>query len=362
MINHFLPSSILVTGGAGFIGTNFVKMWCKKHPEIKVIVYDLLTYAGNKDNILFELEHKNCHFVQGCISNKRLVQEVINKYSVNCIVNFAAESHVDRSIENASDFILTNVMGTHNLLEVAKQVWLDSAEYQNNHRFHHVSTDEVYGSLKLDEPAFTEKNQYQPNSPYSASKAASDHIVRSYHHTYGLNVTTSNCSNNYGPYHHPEKLIPLVITSILDNKKIPIYGKGDQVRDWLYVEDHCECIEKILFSDSSGEVFNIGGGKEISNLELVQHICSYINRQFVEQPSLVIKFPNARLAAVGQSEKLISFVADRLGHDFRYAINFSKAEEKLNYQPSFTFEDAIESTIQWFFENYDWCKRIEIER
>lgn len=347
-----MSRALLITGGAGFIGSNFSHYWLTTHPNDTVVVLDALTYAGNLSSLARCKAKANFHFVKGSIGDRALVVDLLKHHHIDTVVNFAAESHVDRSINSAKPFIDTNVVGTLSLLEAAKQVWLDKGV--KAHHFHHVSTDEVYGSLEPDEPAFTEQHQYQPNSPYSASKAASDHLVRAFHHTYGLNVTTSNCSNNYGAYHYPEKLIPLIILNILHNTPLPVYGDGKQIRDWLHVSDHCKAIEQVLLKGQYGEVYNIGGNNEWQNIEIVKYICQHLNTQFTQHPELALRFPKAQYAKRGNAEKLITFVADRLGHDTRYAINTNKAALQLDYYPDYNFEQGLAQTIQWYLANPNW--------
>jgi dTDP-glucose 4,6-dehydratase len=346
---------LLVTGGAGFIGANFVQYWKEKYPSDLVVVLDALTYAGNIASLDTVKNTHNYVFVKGNICDQALVEVLLQKHSICTLVHFAAESHVDRSITGPDDFIETNIIGTYSLLKAAKKVWLDGDSIKE-HRFHHVSTDEVYGTLAADEPAFHENTPYAPNSPYSASKAASDHLVRAYHHTYGLNVTTSNCSNNYGPYHFPEKLIPLILTNILHNKPLPVYGDGMQIRDWLYVADHAKGIDLVLQSGRRGENYNIGGNNEWANIDIVKLLCKELNKVFNQDLSLHTRFPLARNAINGTSENLITFVTDRPGHDRRYAIDPSKSNEELKYLPNETFESGIEKTIMWYLNNETWWK------
>lgn len=348
-------NAILVTGGAGFIGANFVNYFSKKYPNIPLIVIDSLTYAGCVKSIEPIMNESGNHFYHGSINDIALVKDTLEQHKINCIVNFAAESHVDRSIESGQKFVETNVLGTYSLLEAAHEYWATHTRFKKQHRFHHVSTDEVYGSLNLNEPAFNEYNQYKPNSPYSASKAASDHFVRSFHHTFGMNVTTTNCSNNFGPFHFPEKLIPVTILNILHNKEIPIYGNGEQIRDWLYVEDHCKAIDLVIHKGISGEVYNIGGKTEISNIELVKKICQLINSIFAsKQQKFAERFPNAHFAQLGEAEKLITFVDDRLGHDYRYAIDNTKIESELGMDFQQDFDSKLEYTVNWFLDSKTW--------
>ncbi|MCX2842538.1 dTDP-glucose 4,6-dehydratase [Microbulbifer thermotolerans] len=347
-------SSLLVTGGAGFIGANFVHYWMENYPEDKIVVLDALTYAGNKANLEPVAKHPNFYFCHGNICDTELVETLLKEHRIDTLVHFAAESHVDRSITGPDAFIETNIIGTHSLLKAAKKIWLDEGLNKENHRFHHVSTDEVYGTLGPNDPAFSETTPYAPNSPYSASKAASDHLVRAYHHTYGLQTTISNCSNNYGPYHFPEKLIPLVITNILQDKPLPIYGDGKQIRDWLYVEDHARGIDLVLKKGRVGECYNIGGINEWANIDIVKLICKLMNEEFAKNPSLAEKYPNATKAQQGQAEELITFVTDRAGHDRRYAIDPRKSNGELTYQPQESFATGIQKTINWYIDNETW--------
>ena len=352
------PAKLLVTGGAGFIGANFVHYWLNKYPEDQVIVLDALTYAGNRANLATAEDNPQFTFVHGDICDTSLVEQLLLDYGLDTIVHFAAESHVDRSITGPDAFIETNIIGTHSLLKAAKKVWLDMPKADGleplKHRFHHVSTDEVYGTLEPSDPPFSETTAYAPNSPYSASKAASDHLVRAYHHTYGLEVTTSNCSNNYGPYHFPEKLIPLIITNILNDKPLPVYGDGKQVRDWLYVEDHARGIELVLKEGRIGENYNIGGHNEWHNIDIVRLVCQLMDETFAREPSLIKKYPFARLAAAGNSASLITYVTDRPGHDRRYAIDAQKSRSELGYEPVESFESGIQKTVTWYLQNYEW--------
>lgn len=343
---------ILVTGGAGFIGANFVFHWCKKHPEEQIVVVDALTYAGNKETLAPLIEGQQVIFEQVDIRSNDRISALIQEHKINTIVNFAAESHVDRSISGPDAFIETNVIGTHSLLKAAKENWLDKG--LDEHWFHHISTDEVYGTLTLDEPAFTEQNQYLPNSPYAASKAASDHLVRSYHETYGLKTSISNCSNNFGPYHFPEKLIPLTITNILRNKNIPVYGDGKQIRDWLFVEDHCKAIELILAEGEAGHTYNVGGNNEQFNIDIVNLTCQLLNQKFSQDKSLHDKYPNAIKAIQGESQTLITYVEDRLGHDRRYAVNADKVKANLGFEPNANFEQLMSDTVDWYLDNPSW--------
>ncbi|WP_430459486.1 dTDP-glucose 4,6-dehydratase [Thalassolituus sp. LLYu03] len=351
-------NALLVTGGAGFIGSNFVLYWLETYPQDKVIVLDALTYAGNRANLASVEDNPNFTFVHGDICNTALVEILIKEHKVNNLVHFAAESHVDRSITGPDAFIETNIIGTYSLLKAAKKLWIDEPKARGEspvaHRFHHVSTDEVYGTLSPTDPAFSETTAYAPNSPYSASKAASDHLVRAYHHTYGLNVTTSNCSNNYGPYHFPEKLIPLVLTNILHDKALPIYGDGQQIRDWLYVTDHARGIDLVIKQGRVGECYNIGGINEWANIDIVNLICKLMDEAFAAEPELTVRYPLATKAIAGKSADLITYVADRAGHDRRYAIDPTKSQQELGYKPAESFESGIRKTVYWYLHNQNW--------
>jgi len=338
--------TILVTGGAGFIGSNFVLDWFKQSAE-PVVNLDKLTYAGNLQNLASLQNDARYCFVQGDICDRPLIDRLLVTHKPRAIVHFAAESHVDRSIHGPGEFLRTNIDGTFTLLEAARAYWSTlEGEAKSNFRFHHVSTDEVYGSLAPSDPPFTETNTYEPNSPYSASKAASDHLVRAWHHTYGLPVTTSNCSNNYGPYHFPEKLIPLIIANALAGKALPIYGDGQQIRDWLYVTDHCSAIRAILEKGKAGEVYNVGGWNEMPNIEIVQ--------------TLIKLLDELSPRADGQSyAEQITFVTDRPGHDRRYAIDARKIERELGWHPAETFQTGIRKTVEWYLANQAWVKDVQ---
>ena len=338
--------SVLVTGGAGFIGSNFVLDWLNQSDE-PVINLDKLTYAGNLEN-LTSLQGDPRHiFMRGDIGDAALVSSLLAEHKPRAIINFAAESHVDRSIHGPEDFIQTNIVGTFHLLEFVRSYWNGlEGTAKTRFRFLHVSTDEVYGSLAKDDPAFTETNRYEPNSPYSASKAASDHLVRAYHHTYGLPGLTTNCSNNYGPYHFPEKLIPLMIVNALAGKPLPVYGDGQQIRDWLYVKDHCSAIRRVLEAGKVGEVYNIGGWNEKPNLEIVHTVCALLDEL-------------AARADGNGYRSLITYVADRPGHDHRYAIDASKIERELGWKPAETFETGIRKTVEWYLENQSWVANVQ---
>ena len=350
--------TLLVTGGAGFIGSNFVHYWLATYPEDKVVVLDALTYAGNLASLKPVENNQNYSFCHGNICDTDLVEKLLVDHKIDTIVHFAAESHVDRSIDGPDAFIETNIIGTHSLLKAAKKIWIEAPKAKGEaplpHRFHHVSTDEVYGDLGPEDPAFTEQTPYAPSSPYSASKAASDHLVNAYHHTYGLEVTTSNCSNNYGPYHFPEKLIPLVLTNILFDKPLPIYGNGQQIRDWLYVTDHARGIDLVINKGRLGECYNIGGINEWANIDIVNLICELMDESFKSTPELATKYPEANKAIAGASKELITYVKDRAGHDQRYAINPTKSNEELGYVPQESFETGIRKTIAWYLNNDAW--------
>jgi dTDP-glucose 4,6-dehydratase len=345
---------ILVTGGAGFIGANFVLDWLAQNDE-PVINLDKLTYAGNPETLQSLHGDARHTLVQGDIGDRALVAQLLATHQPRAIINFAAESHVDRSIHGPGDFIHTNIVGTYELLEAVRQYWSGLPQEnrdggvtptKSGFRFLHVSTDEVYGSLAKDAPAFTEQHHIEPNSPYSASKAASDHLVRAWHHTYGLPVLTTNCSNNYGPYHFPEKLIPLMIVNALAGKNLPVYGDGQQIRDWLYVKDHCSAIRRVLEAGRLGETYNVGGWNEKANLDIVHTVCALLDE--------------LRPRADGQPYKAqITYVTDRPGHDRRYAIDARKLEQELGWRPAETFETGIRKTVQWYLDNPDWVAHVQ---
>ncbi len=351
-------ANLLITGAAGFIGANFVHYWLARHPADRVVALDALTYAGNINNLDGAMANERFRFVHGDIRDGELMEQLLADADIDLLVHFAAESHVDRSIHGPEAFIDTNVVGTHVLLQAARKVWLEEKRIDRPVLFHHVSTDEVYGSLASDDPPFTEQTPYAPNSPYSASKAASDHLVRAYHHTYGLPVTTSNCSNNYGPYQFPEKLIPLMLLNMLEGRSLPIYGDGRNIRDWLYVEDHCVGIDGVITHGRRGETYNIGGNNEWANIDIVQLICRLLDQRFGRDPSLAERFPAAPAAGGGRSEELITYVTDRPGHDRRYAIDATRARNELGYQPAESFETGIEKTLDWYLTHEAWWRAV----
>jgi dTDP-glucose 4,6-dehydratase len=331
--------SILITGGAGFIGSHVVRLFVNNYPHYQIVNLDKLTYAGNLENLKDVTDAPNYWFEKVDIQDKTAVQQVFENYSITDVIHLAAESHVDRSIEGPMEFVLTNVVGTVNLLEAARATWKSEA----HHVFHHVSTDEVYGSLGA-EGLFTEQTAYDPRSPYSASKAASDHFIMAYFHTYGLPIKMSNCSNNYGSHHFPEKLIPLMIYKIIQEKPLPIYGKGDNIRDWLWVEDHARAIDVIFHNGRIGESYNVGGLNEWTNLELVRYLCRLMDQKLGRN--------------IGRSEQLITYVNDRAGHDKRYAIDATKLETELGWKPSLTFEEGLERTVDWYLANHEWVEKV----
>lgn len=340
-----MMKTVLVTGGAGFIGSNFVRYILDRDPGCRVINLDALTYAGHPENLLGLPDPDRHIFIKGDIREQLLIEKLLKEYSVDKIIHFAAESHVDRSILGPAQFIQTNILGTFSLLEAARKVWLQEGKPSTTVRFHHVSTDEVFGTLRPDDPAFNENTRYAPNSPYSASKASSDHLVRAYYHTYGLPVTISNCSNNYGPYQFPEKLIPLIIMNTLQGKPLPIYGDGQQIRDWLYVEDHCEAIYEILKNGRVGETYNIGGNNQPTNLEIVTQICEIMDDIFPDSPNTPHK-------------GLMQFVKDRPGHDRRYAMDITRIQKELNWNPNETLKSGLRKTINWYLSHMSWLESI----
>lgn len=348
---------ILVTGAAGFIGANFVHFWVEQHPGDTLVALDALTYAGNLANLEPVANHPRFSFVKADIRDGDNVRHVLKREGIDTIVHFAAESHVDRSIHGPDEFIDTNVRGTHELLKAARAVWSEDWSAGPT-RFHHVSTDEVYGSLGPADPPFTEEHAYAPNSPYAASKAGSDHLVRAYHHTYGLPVTTTNCSNNYGPYHFPEKLIPLTIVNALDGKPLPVYGDGLQIRDWLYVRDHCRGIERVLEKGRLGETYNLGGNAERKNIDVVKEICRQINKIVAEDEKVREQYPRCPAALGGDTAELITFVKDRPGHDRRYAMDATKATLETGYGPAASLDSGLTKTIKWYIANEPWWRAV----
>jgi dTDP-glucose 4,6-dehydratase len=353
----FEPRNVLITGGAGFIGANFVRHWLAKRKEGWAVVFDALTYAGNIDSLVGLDGDPRYVFARGDICDEATVRVLLEQYQIDTIVHFAAESHVDRSILGPDDFIRTNIVGTHSLLKAAKALWLDR-KIVAAHRFHHVSTDEVYGSLGPKDDAFRETTPYAPNSPYSASKASSDHLVRAYHETYGLDTTVTNCSNNYGPYQFPEKLIPLTIVNILLGRPLPVYGDGLQVRDWLHVEDHCMAIVLALTQGTSGEVYNVGGSSEIANIEVVRTLCGLVDEYLSKGVEYRASFPDAPVLTGRRAVDLITHVRDRLGHDRRYAINYAKAKSELGFEPARNLAEGLRATLEWYLANTRWWQKL----
>jgi dTDP-glucose 4,6-dehydratase len=351
-------SNLLVTGGAGFIGANFVHYCVKNRPEDRVVVLDALTYAGNLGSLQSVLDGQRFVFQRGDIGDDDLVASLLTKHDIDTIVHFAAESHVDRSIIGPDAFIETNIVGTHALLKAARKVWLGDKK-RTNHRFHHVSTDEVFGTLSATDPPFTETTPYAPNSPYAASKAGSDMLVRAYQHTYGLNTTMTNCSNNYGPYQFPEKLIPLFIIRCLEGGPLPIYGDGMNVRDWLYVDDHCRGIAAVLDHGRVAETYNIGGRCELPNLMVIDTIVAAVDAAFKADPTLRERFPKSPAARGASCIELKTWVADRPGHDRRYAIDPLKIEKELSFTPAYRFEQALTETVHWYLANESWWRDIQ---
>ena len=342
--------NVLVTGGAGFIGSNFVCYLLEVDTQIMIVNLDALTYAGSLENLANLPDPDRHKFIKGNICDKDLVNRLFKEFEIDTVVHFAAESHVDRSILGPEQFIQTNIVGTFSLLEAARDNWkIGNHQYENQMRFHHVSTDEVYGTLGPGDPPFSETTPYSPNSPYAASKASSDHLVRSYYHTYGLPVTISNCSNNYGPYQFPEKLIPLMILNALQGKPLPIYGDGKQIRDWLYVGDHCEAIYQVLLNGKSGETYNIGGDNQPTNLEIVENICTLLDRRVPDSPYI----PHI---------DLLCHVKDRLGHDRRYAMETKKIKESLGWKPKELLQTGLEKTVDWYLEHPKWVSEITMNK
>jgi dTDP-glucose 4,6-dehydratase len=353
----FEPRNVFITGGAGFIGANFVRHWLANVREGRVVVFDALTYAGNIDNLAGLETGPRYVFVKGDICDEATVRALLEQHQIDTVVHFAAESHVDRSILGPDDFIRTNIVGTHSLLKAAKALWIDR-KMVAAHRFHHVSTDEVYGSLGPKDAPFHEATPYAPNSPYSASKASSDHLVRAYHETYGLDTTVTNCSNNYGPYQFPEKLIPLTIVNILLGKPLPVYGDGLQVRDWLHVEDHCAAIARALTDGRSGEVYNVGGNSETTNIEIVRTLCDLVDASLSARSDLREAFPASPAVSGNRAADLIAHVRDRPGHDRRYAINYAKAARDLNYAPARDLTQGLRATLEWYIGHTAWWQAL----
>ena len=342
------PRRVLVTGGAGFIGSNFVHHWCKNYDCDRLVVLDALTYAGNLNNIVELQKRDNFKFVRGDIGDRQLVDDILRHEDIDTVAHFAAETHVDRSILGPGAFVQTNVVGTFTLLEAFRQHWQIRSQPSGD-RFLHVSTDEVYGSLEADSPPFSETTPYRPNSPYSASKAGSDHLARAYFHTYGMPTIITNCSNNYGAYHFPEKLIPLMCINIMLGKPLPVYGDGQNIRDWLYVEDHCRALDVVIHRGKPGETYNIGGNNEVKNIDLVRHICTLMNELAPDLP-------------VSPAENLITFVKDRPGHDRRYAIDATKIYQELGWTPQETITGGLKRTITWYLENRHWWQPLLSEQ
>jgi dTDP-glucose 4,6-dehydratase len=338
--------NILVTGGAGFIGSNFVRYILQTEPQVRVVTLDALTYAGSLENLKDLPDPERHTFIQGNICDRVLVDDLLHSHVIDTVVHFAAETHVDRSIANPEPFVQTNIIGTFTLLEAARQYWLvEKALGDIITRFHHISTDEVYGSLRTDEPAWTESTPYSPNSPYAACKASSDHLVRAYFHTYGLPVTITNCTNNYGPYMFLEKLIPLMISNAVAGKQLPVYGDGQQIRDWLYVEDHCEAIRQVISRGRVGESYNIGGGSQPTNLQVIEHLCAALDEALPD-------------SAYVPHRQLIKFVADRPGHDRRYAIDTTKISTELGWQPRRSLGSGLQKTVEWYLSHPEWVEAI----
>jgi dTDP-glucose 4,6-dehydratase len=338
--------NILVTGGAGFIGSNFVRYILQTEPQVRVVTLDALTYAGSLENLKDLPDPERHTFIQGNICDRVLVDDLLHSHVIDTVVHFAAETHVDRSIANPEPFVQTNIIGTFTLLEAARQYWLvEKALGDIITRFHHISTDEVYGSLRTDEPAWTESTPYSPNSPYAACKASSDHLVRAYFHTYGLPVTITNCTNNYGPYMFLEKLIPLMISNAVAGKQLPVYGDGQQIRDWLYVEDHCEAIRQVISRGRVGESYNIGGGSQPTNLQVIEHLCAALDEALPD-------------SAYVPHRQLIQFVADRPGHDRRYAIDTTKISTELGWQPRRSLGSGLQKTVEWYLSHPEWVEAI----
>jgi len=347
-------ANLLVTGGAGFIGSNFVTHWLGTRGGGRVVVLDALTYAGNRDNLRAVETDPRFTFVHGDICDGALVADLLRREQIDTLVHFAAETHVDRSIAAAGDFVRTNVLGTHALLEAARAAWMRGDRYADGVRFHHVSTDEVYGALGPGDAPFTEQHAYRPNSPYAASKAAADHLVRSFFRTHGLPVTTSHGSNTFGPFHFPEKLIPLTIVNALRGRPLPVYGSGENLRDWLYVNDHCKGIERVLERGRAGEAYNLGAGAERRNIDVVTQVCRLLDQAFERDAPLRTSYTACPAARGGRCESLLRFVADRPGHDWRYALDTSRAHRELGFTPGENFDSGLAKTVDWFVGNPGW--------
>ena len=343
-------ANLLVTGGAGFIGTNYVRERAVAHPDSTLIVLDAMTYSAKRANLD---GLSNVTLIEGDIRDETLVTQLLQDHAIDTLVHFAAESHVDRSISGPDIFIDTNIIGTHVLLKAARKVWLDTGSGLP-HRFHHISTDEVFGSLGADDAPFHEETPYAPNSPYSASKAASDHLVRAYHHTYGLQTSMTNCSNNYGPYQYTEKLIPLFVINALTGKPLPVYGDGMNIRDWLHVDDHVRAIDMVLADGIAGETYNVGGGEELPNMTVIKTICSTVDTLFAGDDSLAARFPDAPAAQGKPTAQLMRYVTDRAGHDRRYAIDCGKLSTAMSYVPAYDFSTGLAATIRWYVDNAGW--------
>ena len=353
-----MPRRLLVTGGAGFIGANFIHYWLSRYPDDRIVVLDALTYAGNLASLEPALSHPQLTFIRGDIAAPGLAEGLLREHDLTTVVHLAAESHVDRSIVGPDVFLHTNVTGTQVLLEAARKVWLDQPGPSGPRRFHHVSTDEVYGSLGPEDPPFTEASRYAPSSPYAASKAASDHLARAYHRTYGVPVTLSHCSNNYGPYQFPEKLIPLMIVNALEGRPLPIYGDGLNLRDWLAVSDHCRALERVLVAGREGESYNIAGRNQWTNLDLARLLCRLVDEAFRADPELRGRFPRSAAARGLKTASLITYVPDRPGHDRRYALSTRKLEEETGFLPSGDLEAGLEATLAWYLTHEGWWRQV----
>ncbi len=349
---------LLVTGGAGFIGGNFMHYWCRAHPGERVVVLDALTYAGNKSTIASLIADGRITFVHGDITDRALVDRVLVEHEIDTVVHFAAESHVDRSIVDPGAFVRTNVLGTQTMLDACRTQWHVNGAWRDGVRFHHVSTDEVYGTLGPHDAPFSETTPFAPNSPYAASKAGADHLVRAYVHTYGMPASISNCSNNYGPFHFPEKLIPLLIVNALHGKSLPVYGDGRQVRDWLFVEDHCRAIAQILQADVAGQTFNVGGRAEHVNIDIVHQVCALLDERFATDATLAARFPGCPAARGEPCATLVTYVKDRPGHDRRYAIDPTRIATALGFEPQETLHTGLARTVDWFLANESWWRAV----